>query len=62
MTKKATKSVESIIHELEVILRECRNDCDPVLQVNADAIVVEYNSRYNNAKFFDRICGLEDIK
>jgi len=62
MAKKATKSVESIIHDLEVILRECRNDCDPVLRVNNDAIVVEYIARYNNAKFFDRICGLEEVK
>jgi len=62
MTKKATKSVESIIHQLEVVLRECKNGFHPVLRVNNDWVLIEEIARYKNAQFFDRICGLEEVK
>ena len=62
MAKKVTKSLDEVIFALEVILREAKACPDPVLRVNANALVVEFNDLRTNAKIFQQIARLEEIK
>jgi len=56
--KTLEESAETVLHRLEVILREARDDPAPVLHVNSSGLVVEYNINVpsgNQSKFYERI-------
>lgn len=47
-----------VANRIEWALREARIDPVPLLHMNADALVIEYNDRTTGAKMFERICGV----
>lgn len=47
-----------VASRIEWALREARVDPAPLLHMNADALVIEYNDRLTGAKMFERICGV----
>ena len=56
--KTLEESVETVLHRLEVILREARDDPAAVLHVNSNGLVVEYNANVpsgSQSKFYERI-------
>lgn len=53
---KATESIETIIHRLEVAIREAKEL--PIVRINSDAIVVEYNEVATGFKRFERITDI----
>ena len=53
------QTVENVIHNLEVVLREAKDNPAPILHINADALVVEYNHKEFGSKMFERVADLE---
>lgn len=49
------KDAESVAFAIEVALREARSCPAPILHMNADGLVIEYNSRNGGHKMFEKI-------
>jgi len=56
--KRIEKNLESMIFSLEVVLQEALLEPAPVLHINADAVVVEYNRKSDGYKVWERISDL----
>ena len=48
-----------VANRIEWALREARIDPAPLLHMNADGLVIEYNDRTTGAKMFEKICRVE---
>jgi hypothetical protein len=59
MASVVAQTVENVMHNLEVILKEAKDNPAPILRVNADALVVEYNHIEFGCKMFERVADLE---
>lgn len=53
------KDAESVAFAIEVALREARSCPAPILHMNADGLVIEYNSASTGGKIFEKISRLE---
>lgn len=53
------KDAESVAFAIEVALREARSYPAPILHMNADGLVIEYNSVSTGGKIFEKISRLE---
>jgi len=53
------KDAESVAFAIEVALREARSYPAPILHMNADGLVIEYNSASTGAKIFEKLSRLE---
>lgn len=60
MSRIVSSTLEEVIFSLEVVLKEAANIPEPRLIINANAIVVEYNTFNTNRKRFERIATIAD--
>lgn len=59
MRLEVTQELDTIIHNLEVILKGAKDNPAPILHVNADALVVEYTDKQFGAKMWERVADLQ---
>jgi len=61
MKERLGVGAEEVYFRLGALLSEAANTPEPRLLVNADALILEYNSKETNAKYFERIADLQKI-
>lgn len=47
-----------VANRIEWCLREAKDCPEPILHMNNDGLVIEYNSRATGSKIFEKICNL----
>ena len=59
MSKQLKENADSVCFRIQSFMMEARNNPAPVLHMNGDALVLEYNDAETGHKRFEKISGLK---
>ena len=59
MSRELKENADSVCFRIQSYMMEASNNPTPVLHMNADGLVLEYNDKETGHKMFEKISGLK---
>ena len=57
--EELAESAETIVFRISTFVPEARNDPVPILHMNSDGLVLEFNHKETGHKMFEKISGVK---